>query len=756
MKKIFTASTLKMIAISTMVIDHISWGFFDFYSWQGYLLHIIGRFTIPIMCFFLAEGYRKTSNLRRYLLRMGFFALVTVVPFYLFFHEEYDYRQNIIFDYLLALLLLTVIDSKKLNRFVKVLLGTLLVLTSMFIGGWPLLPMAYVLIFYYGKTVKQQAIWFCSVTVGLVVLLGGTIFLNTLFHFYPRYNSWVWWDKSYFLGFMLALPLLFRYNGKKGDCPFGRYFFFLFYPCHFLVLYGIKIFTGLYGNYWIYVGLQVLCILLMLGFAIRVMLEKSSKAQNACVLLSVGTIVYAVAFFIETTAKTLDRAYGAVTMEYLGEAAAFIGMTIFLSEFAHFYMSRLFYLIEGILCGITVVLVFTAEQNHIFYTEIRMDYSGAFPRLILNYGIGFYVFTILLTTLFIVYICKLIAAFKKGSPIERKRISLLITGLFFPWLAILVRVLGFTDGYEVSFLGLIISFLFMIIALLRYGYFNSVQHAITNVIHGSNDGLLVFSNNRDVLYFNNIVKKIFPAIGEKRSTSKDVLLSDTIDKFFDESGVLLENPPQNTIEISDTVYEITLEPILESGYSQGYMMRIFDYTHHYRKMEILRKSAHLDSLTGLYDRELFKQKITEHISKGGTGALFMADIDFFKSINDKHGHIAGDEVLIVLANALRSVFSDGHFYCRAGGDEFMMFVKDIEDTTQLEHYAETLNSVYKENVKDAIEGDFSSLSVGIVKTASIKENTKSTDIFEKLYALADKALYVTKKNGKNGHSFYST
>ena len=66
-----------------------------------------------------------------------------------------------------------------------------------------------------------------------------------------------------------------------------------------------------------------------------------------------------------------------------------------------------------------------------------------------------------------------------------------------------------------------------------------------------------------------------------------------------------------------------------------------------------------------------------------------------------------------------------------------------------------LNSVYKENVKAAIEGDSSSLSIGIVKTASVTENKKSTDIFEKLYALADKALYVTKKNGKNGHSFYS-
>lgn len=65
-------STLKLIAIITMVIDHISWGVFDLYSWQGYMLHIIGRLTIPIMCFFIAECFRKTHNLKKYILRMTF------------------------------------------------------------------------------------------------------------------------------------------------------------------------------------------------------------------------------------------------------------------------------------------------------------------------------------------------------------------------------------------------------------------------------------------------------------------------------------------------------------------------------------------------------------------------------------------------------------------------------------------------------------------------------------------------------------
>lgn len=93
MKKSFDATQLKIIAIISMVIDHIARGFMDFYTWQAQILHVCGRLTIPIMCFFIAQGYRKTTNPGRYVFRLVLFWLVSVVPFYLFFHKEYEYRQ---------------------------------------------------------------------------------------------------------------------------------------------------------------------------------------------------------------------------------------------------------------------------------------------------------------------------------------------------------------------------------------------------------------------------------------------------------------------------------------------------------------------------------------------------------------------------------------------------------------------------------------------------------------------------------------
>lgn len=433
MKKRLNASTLKLIAIIT-----ISRGFFDFYSWQGYMLHI-----------------RK-----KYILRMTFFAAVSVVPFYLFFHEEYAYRQNIIFDYLLALLLLTVLESKKHGKPAKVMLSILLAVTSLVIGGWPIMPMVYVLIFYYADyyadSFKKQAVWFCSSTVCLVMFIMIAITLNTKYNFYPMYSSWVWWDKSYFLGFMLALPLLKMYNGEKGEYPLGRYFFFIFYPAHFLVLFASKEIIKFYGSYWLYVGLQLFCMALIIFFMIRIMMVKSSKAQNAA-----------------------------------------------------------------------VILVHTSEYNHIFYKDISMDNSWDFPRLVLDYGIGFIVFFIFLMAIFFAAGVQMIRSYKKASEVERKRISLLLIGMCFPWLVVVIRSMGLTGGYEISFLGIIFTAVFAMLALIKYGYFDSVHQAVTNVIYKSNEGLPVLDNDKNVLYYNSIIKRIFPEIAERQSVSTVPVLCDT-------------------------------------------------------------------------------------------------------------------------------------------------------------------------------------------------------------------------------------
>ena len=154
-----------MIAVIAMVTDHLAWAFVDFWTPLGQIMHIIGRLTIPIMCFFIAEGYKNTSDRRKYFERLAAFAVVSIIPFYLFFHEEYGYRQNMIFDHTLSLLILIVLERRTLKKWQKAVLVTLLFAVSILIGGWPVTPALFTLAFYYGRTFKEKAKWFIIINI---------------------------------------------------------------------------------------------------------------------------------------------------------------------------------------------------------------------------------------------------------------------------------------------------------------------------------------------------------------------------------------------------------------------------------------------------------------------------------------------------------------------------------------------------------------------------------------------------------------
>jgi len=229
---------LQYLAIIAMVADHAAWAFLDFNDPVAFIIHIFGRLTIPIMCFFIAEGFAHTSDIKKYVLRMSIFALISVVPFYLFFHEEYGYRQNIIFDELLALLSLCAMKCGSLKKAVRIILVILIFIVSFAIGGWPGMPIIYALVFTYNKEFKGRAKWFTFFTLLLAAVVAGMITVSRLFS--SGGVGWSYGQSVYLLGFMLALIPLSEYNGEKGTTHTGRYFFYIFYPAHLLLLWGLK------------------------------------------------------------------------------------------------------------------------------------------------------------------------------------------------------------------------------------------------------------------------------------------------------------------------------------------------------------------------------------------------------------------------------------------------------------------------------------------------------------------------------------
>ena len=127
----------------------------------------------------------------------------------------------------------------------------------------------------------------------------------------------------------------------------------------------------------------------------------------------------------------------------------------------------------------------------------------------------------------------------------------------------------------------------------------------------------------------------------------------------------------------------------------------------------------------------------------------MLDMDNFKAVNDNYGHIAGDETLKIFAGTLKKFAGEGDVLCRIGGDEFMIFVKDVTEKSELgSRAAEIISGFQKKFAALSFEIECS-VSIGIAQTP--EDGLE----FNKLYNSADKALYYVKQNGKNAYHFFS-
>lgn len=231
-KKGLTSDALKLIAVIAMVIDHIAWAFIPFNSIAGQIMHVIGRLTAPIMCFMIAEGYYKTHNVKKYAQRLGLFTLISHIP-YTYFHTgkfEIISTTSVIFPLFMGLIALIVRDNPKYETSVKNMIILLICLVSMF-GDWGGIAVVWILIFgsrHYSRKTQMQ--YFCVSTAIMIVL---NIIFNAVYG--------CWYNNLFQLGIFLAVPLLINYNGIRRSGKSYKWFFYIFYPAHLLILSIVRV-----------------------------------------------------------------------------------------------------------------------------------------------------------------------------------------------------------------------------------------------------------------------------------------------------------------------------------------------------------------------------------------------------------------------------------------------------------------------------------------------------------------------------------
>lgn len=234
---------LHILAMVFMLCDHL-WGT---YLGQYDILANVGRIAFPLFAFMLVEGFMLTSDRKKYALRLLVFALISEIPFNLMMGSRvfYPLDQNVLWTFLLAFALMSIFEKiKQLRHLVpRLLLYTLSVFVFYFVGmftfvdyyGYGILIVA---LFYFTRTAAHDELWkkiLCGVLQAAGILyicaemIQGIVIPINLFglEFEIHRQSIA----------LLSLPLIWLYNGKQGLYnKFVKYFYYLFYPLHILLL----------------------------------------------------------------------------------------------------------------------------------------------------------------------------------------------------------------------------------------------------------------------------------------------------------------------------------------------------------------------------------------------------------------------------------------------------------------------------------------------------------------------------------------
>lgn len=241
MKKL-NSNHLKLIAIIAMTIDHVADLMYPGMSNNmiSNILHIIGRLTAPIMFFFICEGFYYTKNLKKYILRLFIFAIISHFAYcfafginYIPFSSGNIFNQtSIMWSLAWSVVVLYIVNCKNnLKEWQKWLLVILINIIT-FSSDYSCISVMAILSMYSNRgNLKEQFI-----SMSFWILIYAVI-------------SYLFVSKIYGLitaGFILVYPLLNAYNGKKGKLKWMKCFFYLYYPLHLILIGILRII--IYGN----------------------------------------------------------------------------------------------------------------------------------------------------------------------------------------------------------------------------------------------------------------------------------------------------------------------------------------------------------------------------------------------------------------------------------------------------------------------------------------------------------------------------
>jgi diguanylate cyclase (GGDEF)-like protein/PAS domain S-box-containing protein len=201
---------------------------------------------------------------------------------------------------------------------------------------------------------------------------------------------------------------------------------------------------------------------------------------------------------------------------------------------------------------------------------------------------------------------------------------------------------------------------------------------------------------------------------------------------------------ENTGAGADRALEWTFQPM----HGGGTVMLVEDVTERRNAQARINRMARYDELTGLPNRQSFRDEIATYLTAGGkSAALLFIDLDQFKQVNDTLGHPSGDKLLCAVTGRLREVLGPDDYVARFGGDEFVVFQRNVETREQSAELAAKI----VDRLSARYEIDHHLIEIGASIGIAVASSGVGADA---LLKHADMALYRAKADGRGTYCFF--
>ena len=394
--------------------------------------------------------------------------------------------------------------------------------------------------------------------------------------------------------------------------------------------------------------------LLLTGSAlIMLLLDQSEGSMREFAVLGLFcAAITLLSYYVELNTPGVAAKVDAVKFGYIGKVFVNPMLLMLAVRYYSIRIKRGLLALMYVIPVLTLYLVFTCERQDLYYREITLQPSGL---LQITPGPAYFAYIAYNTLLAMVYLSFCLYQRAKLRRHDRKNNTILLAACLVPFGTLMVYLSGWTHGYDISTVGVMIGAMLVTLSIFRFGLLNKEE-----MLQNMSTGLIFLDGDNRLFYANRAAEHILPALKASQVRSGEADLAQLCEPGF------------ASVQVGTASYQRKITEWSNGDGQHGKLITFDDITE-------IRARLKRDEMTGLLNHATFYPTLDDALSDADREkkpvSVTIADIDSFKSVNDNFGHANGDIVLIALAEILLETCSSCGDVFRYGGEEFAVIFR---------------------------------------------------------------------------------